>query len=185
MPLVPLAIEEDVSKRFIRALSDAEKVRVAEWLEDASNRARAAAQGQQISLVQNDVVVLGGGGTRLVLPQRPISAVTAAADGSVTLASAAWAWDGQEMLRRRDGYLWPARTTVTYTHGLEDGEWGRELARGIVCDAVVRALLVEYPGLRSETVLGRSYTFDERFRGGGAVLTAEDEERLDRTFGRD
>lgn len=180
-PLEPLATEADVSKRFIRPLSDAEKVRVAEWLADASNRARAAAQGQQISLVVNDVVTLTGGGSRLALPQRPVSAVTAV-DG---LLAPRWVWDGGETLHRLDGYLWDARTTVTYTHGLEDGEWGRELARGIVCDAVVRALLVEYPGLRSETVLGRSYTFDERFRGGGAVLTAEDEERLDRTFGRD
>lgn len=177
----PLATEADVQGRFLTVLTDQHKVNAAKWLEDASQRARAAAQGQLISLVQDDVVILAGGGTRLTLPQRPISAVTAAAG----LALTSWEWDGRETLRRLDGYLWPNRTTVTYTHGLEDGEWGRELARGIVCDAVVRALLVEYPGLRSETVLGRSYTYDERFRGGGALLTADDEARLDRVFGRD
>jgi len=181
-PVAPLAGLDDVAARFVTGvLTDEQQTQAGGWLDDASQRARAAAQGQLISYVEDDVVQLVARGRTLQLPQRPIEDVTAVAG----LPVSRWYWNGGEELRKLDPMPWDGPVTVTYSHGLHDGEWGRELARGIVCDAVVRALLVEFPGLRSETILGRSYTLDERFRGGGAQLTEDDERRLDKAFGRD
>ena len=180
--LESLATEDDVAARFVSGtLTPEQMAQATAWLADASQRARGAAQGQLISYVADDTVRLTAYGRTVRLPQRPVEAVSLVSG----LAATRWRWNGAELLTRLDGGAWDGQVTVTYSHGLHDGEWGRELARGIVCDAVVRALLVEYPGLRSETILGRSYTYDERFRGGGAQVTEDDEARLDRAFGRD
>ncbi|MFJ2631063.1 hypothetical protein ACIO6U_03740 [Streptomyces sp. NPDC087422] len=137
-PLPPFATADDLNERVSWDLSDMERAQASRLLADASNLIRAAAGYQQISRVDDDVVTLRGSGTgRLRLPQRPVRDVTAVAG----LGGTEWAWDGGVSLDRLPWGLWLGPVTVTYSHGLDGGDIGFQVAVSVACDAVKRCLI--------------------------------------------
>jgi hypothetical protein len=109
-------------------------------IECATAVVQSAAGGQRILQVVNDVETLYldeyDGGTWLVLPQRPVTAVSAVSIGATSVTD----WSPQlnrSRLFRGDGWRStlvaypdaPSTVTVTYTHGFPDGDQRLQLAR--------------------------------------------------------
>jgi hypothetical protein len=157
--LPPLATPEDLGVHLGEAIA-ADDARALRILRNASGAVRAAAGYQQFSRVDDDVVVLRGGGPVLELPQRPVIAVTAI-NG---LTTDQWAWDGGQRLGFVSGGWWGSAVQVTYSHGYDDIP---DDVVGIVLTAAARAWM-NPAGLVSETVGAASFQYDT------VVLTADE-----------
>ncbi len=184
-----LVTQTDIEAR-IGALSTEQAARVAALIADAEGEVRDFT-GQQIDQATDDTVVLNITGARLILPQRPVTAVTAVElkDGASWLTVTGWAWDGRDGVDLA-GATWSGSAVhdtqtyrVTYTHGYPPGSIPNAVVRTI-CGMVARTLtapsLVE--GLTSETIGQYSYQLQQ---GQGAAGTAvalnqRDEARLRR-----
>ncbi|MDZ7732206.1 MAG: hypothetical protein U5R31_03060 [Acidimicrobiia bacterium] len=98
----------------------ADEPKVTQLLEDASSLVRKVARLHISEVSDDEIEVDGDGSRRLLLPEIPVTAVSAVSvEGEALDADDYrwWAWGG---LDRRDGDCWPVgpRTvTVTYTHG--------------------------------------------------------------------
>jgi hypothetical protein len=115
--LDPLASISDLEDR-IGTLTDAQAQRAEALLAGASARVRAYTH-QNFDLTLGDTVILRPIGTDLVLPQRPVRAVSAVAaipgDGQPDITMSGWLWDGLDHVRI-GGFGW--RTAIDY-----DLEW--------------------------------------------------------------
>jgi hypothetical protein len=90
-----LAVQADVEALLNRPLTTNEAIYAASLLSKASGRVREWAQQQQITQTLGDVIVLHGVyGTRLVLPQRPVTNVSVVVlTNSASGASPSWVFD--------------------------------------------------------------------------------------------
>ena len=128
---------------------------------------------QTLLPVVGDVVTLAGGQPTLILPERPVTAVS----GVAGYDSGAWRWDGRDMLMLTAGavwsatvtshawMVWPDTVTVTYSHGFTSIPAD---LKG-VCLTVATRLLDNPSGVRAETVAGYSATYGD---AAGISLTA-------------
>jgi len=137
------------------------------FLKIASGEVRAYT-GNLFDLVEDDVVILNGTGTRvLLLPEAPVSDVgevleavgrtNALALGGPLTTSPSWEWDDDGVIERIDGGVFTRRRRfyqVTYSHGFEVVP---DEVKGIVLSLASRSLL-NPEGVRQETLGRYSYT---------------------------
>ncbi len=130
-----LATPQDLASLLQKDLDAA----TATLLVEISTAAVQATVGQRLVQVADDsIVLLGDTGSWLVLPQRPVTAVT-----SVTLDGAAvtdWVRFGARLFRR-DGWAAcasePSTVEVVCSHGYPPGAQELQLARG-ACLSIIR-----------------------------------------------
>lgn len=130
-------------------------------LQCATAVVQAAAGGQRILQVVDDVATLmGGTGSWLDLPQIPVTAISAITIDGGTVATGDLAGGGTyrlvgNRLWRGDGWQlnvgFPSEMVVTYTHGLPPGDQRLQLARSATL-ALARGVLVNPSGLTSERI---------------------------------
>ncbi|MEM9134283.1 MAG: hypothetical protein AAGE88_18185 [Actinomycetota bacterium] len=150
--LPPLATIEDLEAR-IGDLTDAQAARAPGLLRGASAKVRAFARHQQLTRVDNDVMVLRSAGHRIRLPQRPVIDVTSVVliDGDTDLTLNDWSWDGLDDIDLRgsriaDGSSRSARQhntstyRVTNSHGFDPGHPLLEAVADVICTMVNRTL---------------------------------------------
>lgn len=184
MTLAPLATIYDVESRLGRNLSDTESARVGALLRDASVSVRNYMRQDITEATTTERLRVRNG--RVLLPQRPVTAVTAAAN--VAGGPAAYQWDGFDRIYTAsnvpDPFGWePFRNgitavNVTYTHGyavIPDD------IVGVVCSIVIRALGREPvdAGLVSETIQGYSYQLGSAAAAGGFGMLQAERDILD------
>lgn len=93
MTLPPLATQSDVEALLVRPLTTAESTYCATLLATASNKVRGYVR-QQITETLSDTVTLNGNwGTRLTVPQWPVTNVAAVSVRGNSLAPNTFAWD--------------------------------------------------------------------------------------------
>ncbi|TDD97640.1 hypothetical protein [Actinomadura rubrisoli] len=190
-----LASQADIERRLGRGLTAPEAARVAALLDDASALVRAYT-GQAFELVEDDEVVLRASGGAIVLPQRPVSAVSSvvAVGGSEALPDFTvvdWMFDEIDTIRIGEGAcvinlpeVWwdddgyPGTYRVTYSHGYAAVP-GDVLS--VVCGVLMRSF-GNPQGLRSETVGSYSITYAVPATGEalGLNLTRYEQRALDR-----
>ncbi|MEM9609933.1 MAG: hypothetical protein AAGA99_21110 [Actinomycetota bacterium] len=159
---------------------------------DAATEAIEDEIGYSLDAVSNETVeVPGSHGRKLVLPARPVTALTAAVivdehgdettlDVAPTASEVVWHASGEVF--RPHGYDWggpTAKVRVTYDHGLgEVPTWVR-----LLCISVAgRALDNPTGGVRQEAIGAYSVTYNETTIG--VDLTDADRHRLRRRFRR-
>lgn len=142
----------------------------------ASGEARAYT-GNLFDRVADDVVRLNGTGSRvLLLPEAPVSAVTAVVENpdaatpttlaAPTATSPSWEWDEDGVIERIDGGVFARRRrfySVTYTHGFAVVP---DEVKGVVLQVAARAFL-NPEGLKQETLGRYSYTLAGEAAGVG------------------
>lgn len=175
-----------VVARYDGDLSEAQKARVAFLLVDASARVRRYCQGQQFtkSTTTERLQVRNG---RVVLPQRPVLAVTSVQVlGSAV--STTFIWEGLDSLavgaNTFGSFGWePFRfgltvVDVTYEHGYDPIP---DDIIGVVCSIVLRSLgqSPTATGVTSETLGGYSYTTGTIGAAGPFGLLPDERETLD------
>lgn len=193
--MAALASQADIELRLGRELTEAERQRVEALLEDSSAQVRSYTR-QSFDLVTDDEVVTRPVGDRIVLPQRPVTAVTrvvalAGIEGAPDITLTDWGWDGIDTVKvgvgdyvinlpevwwDEDGY--PGTYRVTYSHGYATVP-GDVVA--VVCGIVGRGF-ANPNGYRSETVGAYSVTYAVPSTGEalGSGLTRYDRQILDR-----
>jgi hypothetical protein len=187
MPLPPLAQVSDVEERLARELTDAELVRIAHLLEDASAAVRARA-GQIFTEVEDDEVTLERTGGRVILPQRPVTAVTSVEDPNGTAVMHTWT-AGDDWVdvapNVPDAFAWfpwrngIRRYTVTYDHGY--AEIPADIV-GVVCQIASRALgrPADQAGITQENIDGYGYSIGSAAAAGGFGMLDAEREVCDR-----
>jgi hypothetical protein len=187
MPLPPLAQVSDVEARLNRELSDAELVRIASLLADASAAVRARA-GQVFTVVEDDEVTLTRTGGRLILPQRPVTEVASVEDPSGNTVLHNWT-TGDDWVdvaaNVPDSFAWVPwrggiqRYTVTYTHGYV--EIPDDIV-GVVCQIAARALgrPADQAGITQENIDGYGYSIGSAAASGGFGMLDAEREVCDR-----
>jgi hypothetical protein len=194
--LDPLASIDDLEDR-IGPLSEAQASRAQALLRGASARVRAYTR-QDFDLVLGDTAVLRPVGADLILPQRPVLAVTSVAaipgDGQPDIVMGGWTWDGLDHIRI-GGFGW--RTAINHDLEFDYVGWSPESYRvvydhgypstpddvvDVVCSMVNRILTSPSmtEGMSSERVGPFSYQMSP---GGGTPgpavrLTREDKDEL-------
>lgn len=162
---------------------------------DLATGAIRAYTGQTLSQVSGDVVTLPGTfDNALVLPERPVTAVTTVVVNDLTLAvNGDYVWPGSDVLLRGSRIATPvvngpdwllggfgdwggpsAEVVVTYTHGFAT------IPSDIkgVCLALAARSLTSPDGVNSETV--GSYSVSYSRTGGAVSLLSEEKALLDR-----
>lgn len=191
-----LASPVDLEARLGRELTPAEQERVEALLGDASALVRSYT-GQTFAHVEDDVVVLRAVGGVIVLPQRPVTAVTRVEviGGSEALpdfTTSDWLFDGIDSIRIGDGGTiinlpeawwdddgYPGTYRVTYSHGYQQVP-GDVVA--VVCGMVNRTLTAPTMagGVTSETIGSYSYRIESPGMGLAVALSDEDRKILAR-----
>ncbi|MEU3447248.1 mobile element protein [Streptomyces thermolilacinus] len=128
-------------------------------LRNASRRFRGAV-GHEVTLVEDDTVVLDGNGREsLLMPVWPTVAVTSVTlDGVLLVEGTDYEWSQSGILRRAGAGRWPDRLrclTVVYSHG-----WSA--VPGDITEAVLdkAAAMYKIPiGVQSKAVGGQSVTY--------------------------
>jgi hypothetical protein len=130
--------------------------------------------GQHLDFVAGDVVTLSGTGrATLLLPQLPVTAVTAVAetgyDGTTTTLPVTDYLldidDGDGIIWRLNGGCWPVgikNITVTYDHGYPDLDAIPASIRGVTVSVASRIYHQQAatPGVRAEQLGAHSITYD-------------------------
>lgn len=193
--MAALASQADLEARLGRSLTGEEEGRCDALLEDASTLVRGYT-GQTFDLVEDDMVVLRAAGGTIVLPQRPVTEVSAvvAVGGSDALPDFTltdWVFDEIDTIRigesnyvinmpeawwDDDGY--PGTYRVTYSHGYVTPP--RDVV-SVICAMLLRAF-GNPNNLRSETVGSYSVTYAVPATGEqlGINLTRYEQKALDR-----
>lgn len=182
MSLPPLVTAPDLEERLGRGLTDTEMNRFAALIRDASASVRNYMR-QDITQATS-TVRLRVRGTKVRLPQRPVTAVTSVTNvngGPIMFSS----WEGFDTItissNLLDTYAWEpfrygiAAVDVNYTHGWAVGAIPDDIV-GVVCSIVTRALGREPAdaGLVSESIAGYSYQLGSAAAAGGfGMLQAE------------
>lgn len=189
MSVAPLATLADIVQRLGRDLTAAEAIRVEALSRDASASVRNYMR-QDISAATS-TVRLRVRGTKVRLPQRPVTAVTTVANvnGGPIMFSA---WEGFDTItissNLLDTFAWEpfrygiAAVDVTYTHGWDPVP---DDIVGVVCSIVLRALGREPvdAGITSESIAGYSYQLGSAAAAGGFGMLQAEKDVLD-TYGR-
>ena len=167
-----LASQTDIEARLGRNLTSEEAARIRALLDDASALVRSYTN-QTFEHVDDDTVTLPATGGRIVLPGRPVSAVSrvVAVGGNLALPDftlADWAFDGIDTIKIGDGAaiinlpeVWwdddgyPGTYQVTYSHGYATVPPD---VLSVVCGMVIR-VFQNPSNLRSETVGSYSVTY--------------------------
>ena len=167
-----LASQTDIEARLGRNLTSEEAARIRALLDDASALVRSYTN-QTFEHVDDDTVTLPATGGRIVLPGRPVSAVSrvVAVGGNLALPDftlADWAFDGIDTIKIGDGAaiinlpeVWwdddgyPGTYQVTYSHGYATVPPD---VLSVVCGMVTR-VFQNPSNLRSETVGSYSVTY--------------------------
>lgn len=144
--MTPLACYQDYVNRA-GSISEDDQGRIDFLLTDASGAVRAAANGQIISLIEDDEVALRPYCGRVFLPQVPVVDVTAIEDADGNDVEFIWEQGDTFVIvaggriNRFDYELVigvpPPRLTVTYTHGYDPVP---DEIIGLVCQIAGRAL---------------------------------------------
>lgn len=125
----------------------------------ASSRFRGAVR-HHVTHVVDDVLLLDGGGREsILLPAAPVTAVTAVElDSALLIEGTDYAWSEDGFLRRLGGAWWPDRLRclqVTYSHGHTEPP---EDVAEVVVD-LARTLYALRPGVQTLQVGGITTTF--------------------------
>lgn len=163
-----------------------------------------AANGQQIALVEDDVLTMPGTtDERILLPQRPVVSIASITlDGAALVEGTDWWLDRNTIVRIPattivaltgihnemltyplwSGFGWPAQTLeVTYTHGYATVPLS---VKAICMEACVR-VWVNPGNVARETIGAESTVYDNnRFSPSGLLLTDEEKHVIRRLFGR-
>ncbi len=196
--MTDLATAADLEKRLGRSLTTTEATRAAAYLTDASAMIRSYTN-QTFTAVTGDVITLRAVGTKLRLPQRPVTAVTsvvAVGWGTVpdlTLPVGFWGWDGIDIVEVEPFNaeywlslpsidLWygevPETYRVTYNHG--DATIPDDVV-AVCAGMVLRVLLSPSPveGLNTERIGQYSYGFQQGGGGSAGVTVRMSEQDKD------
>lgn len=179
-----LATENDLEARLGRELTGTEQTRAAAYLADISAAIRGYTR-QDFTAVSSDTARLRPVGTRLVLPQRPVTAVNSvtaigwAGIPDLPLPAGFWGFDGIDAIELApfNSDVWLSLPTVelgedlpdTYEVDYDHGEATvPDDVIGIACGAVLRVLLSPslQEGLNTERIGQYSYGFQQ---GGGGT----------------
>jgi hypothetical protein len=96
--------------------------------------------GQTLSAVTADVVTLEGiDRPTLILPQRPVTAITSVVEDSITLAATDYTFTRSGLLKRESEADWTDGATVTYDHGYAETDDEFAALRAICIEAASRA----------------------------------------------
>lgn len=185
---------DDITRVLNRELVGGEAAQVQSLIELATG----AIQGwtrQTIELVTSTAQLAGTWSPDLVLPERPVVAVTSVAVNGTALDAAGWTWNNRQLLRRGgplafdqsagdvegpdccDGLHWlgPATTVeVTYDHGFAAIPGDVKS----VCAAMVIRAFVNPDGAESESI--GAYSVSHGAAHAAAALTDDDKSRLRR-----
>lgn len=161
MALPPLATGSDLAAFLQRDIDQATAVLA---LRLASGTVRRFTR-QTLSLVVDDTIVrIPQHAAKLVLPQRPVVAVTA-----VTVLgepSTDWVLEGDALVRECG---WPNGATITYTHGYADIP---DDIQGIVL-GLAASTMTNPGGLRSQSIDDYSETYATETLGAGKLTDAD------------
>lgn len=122
MPSLPPLADADalLARLGVTSPTAEDTERAEQRIAAASAAFRTLAGGQAIGFVADDVVILDGDGSRLLLlPQYPVTAVTSVlVDGADVTAEVTWSELG--LIRRADPFPGTYRSVqVTYSHGYD------------------------------------------------------------------
>jgi hypothetical protein len=200
--MAALATQADLESRLGRSLTATEQTRAAVLLNDASARVRAYTR-QDFDQVLADEIILRPVGTVLILPQRPVLAVTSivaiGCDGQPDLTLSGWCWDGIDTIDLCPAVpvidentpadvvdTWwrlggPDTYLATYDHGYTTIP---DLIVGVVSTMVLRTLLAPslVQGMVSEKIGQYTYQLQQSSGSPGVTvqMTKDDEADLDR-----
>lgn len=173
---VPLASTKEFEERLGVSLTGPEHKRAHALLMRASEIIRDFT-GQTLSLVEGDVLATTGiWGSRLRLPGRPVSEVTAVTVDGVTLDTDTYYLEGSELVR---GVGWGgplAALSITYTHGYDALP---NVVSQTAIEMVVR-VWVNPGSVQSENIAGVQTAYNQQSTPAGLMLTDEEERRLTR-----
>ena len=177
-----LAVLADVTARSPRTLTAGEQTRATTLLTDASAAIRKYTR-QDFTVVSGDVVTLRPIGTRLRLPQRPVTAVNSvttigwAGVANLVLPAGFWGWDGIDIIEIApfSSNVWLSLPTLELGEGLPDTyqvdyDHGDDTVPddviAICVGMVLRTIFAPSPteGLNTERIGQYSYGFQQ---GGG------------------
>ena len=100
---------------------------------------------QTLSVVVDDVVELEGvSRTTLILPERPVTAVSSVVVDGVTLDPADYTFTSSGLLKRIID--WTTGATVTYTHGFPEGSDDYKAIKAICMDIAARSFTLNERG---------------------------------------
>lgn len=185
--MTDLATADDVQVRLGRELTTAETARITPLLADASASVRNYT-GQDFTAATTTARLRVKNGI-IVLPQRPVTAVTAVV--TTTGSPLLYLWDGFEAVitsvNLPDTWAWEPFTIspngltaadVTYTHGYNPIP---DDVIGVVCSITMRALGRDPldAGVTSETIQGYSYTLGSAGAAGGFGMLQPERDVLD------
>lgn len=190
----PFATFDDVSVILRRDFTGDEIRAVDLMLDNASAEIRAYTR-QTITAVANDAVILHGCWShRLVLPERPVTAVGAVTVGvSPLVVDVDYTWPGRDVLLRGPklaanqtsdsgrGGMWggtDSPISLTYSHGYAPGADGLTVARAVCIDLVERRL-TRPQGVVQEHLGAYRVQYDP-MEPSGMVLSPGDKLRLNR-----
>jgi hypothetical protein len=184
--VVALATRSDVVARLGRALTETESQRVDALLTDASAAVRLYT-GQQFTAGTSTETIYPERG-RVVLPQRPVNAVTAAEDTDGN--DIAFTWHvGDTVYLTSSGTQWrldldstsPFPAVITYTHGYAAGSIPEPVV-AIVCNVVLRSLgrTPLDSGVTQQAIAGYSETIGAVGAAGAVGFLNEEKAALDR-----
>ncbi len=198
--MADLAVQDDLEDRLGRSLTSTEATRAAAYLTDASALIRKYTR-QSFDEVSGDTVILRTVGTRLRLPQRPVTAVNSvtaigwAGIPNLVLPVGFWGWDGLDVVEIAPftDNVWlnlpdlelgtdlPDTYEVDYDHG--PAAFPDDVI-AVCCGMVLRTLLSPslVEGMTSEHIGQYSYQLGQ-FAGGAASgasvrLTEADKDAL-------
>lgn len=184
-----LATQANLEARLGRSLTATETTRAAAYLTDASAAIRGYTR-QTFTAVAGDTVTLHPIGTRLRLPQRPVTAVNSvtaigwAGIANLVLPEGSWGWDGIDAIEIAplSSGIWlnlPTTELVedladTYEVNYDHGEATvPDDVIAVCCGMVLRVLLSPSPneGMSAERIGVYSYQFSQQVGGGAAGVT--------------
>lgn len=182
-----------------RTLTTGEQNQATMMLAQASAAIQAEV-GQTIELVEDDEVTLRGNwGSKLTLPQRPVTGVAEVAIDDVAMTiDVDYTWDGSQTLYRGvwsietgtwcprgpyDDEFWggpQAQITVTYSHGLASDDPKMDVIRGVCLAMVKRGMDSPGGGVTQQSETLGPYSHAETFAtpAGGAIALNPAERRI-------
>lgn len=193
--MAAFATAEELASLLQRDLDTA----TAELVLDLASAAIRADVDQQIDQVEDDTVTIDPPAARaLLLPELPVTAVTAVKIGAVELvADTDYSWTPAGIIRRTgtavtvndltvDGWRWgtaPKSIEVTYSHGYPAGHRHLDTCRSVCLQAAARAYLNPEQVISKSATIGgivKSRTWGSSSAAGRIELTEFERRQLDR-----
>lgn len=191
--MLALATIEDVQTVTGIPVALADEDRVNRLLEYASDVVRAYT-GQTITAVAADNVIVRLGDGDLILPQRPVTAVTSISINGAALNVAEYRWTASGHVYRTPfgwyGYELPwygLEATIVYNHGyVTVPDWLVQIVASMVAEALARVIQAGNVTSTSETVgtYSNSVTYSSTSSTTSVALSPSAKELLRRLIGR-